>query len=210
MQEQDKSIYTHDTGRGKEQEFTISVLSENKIGLLQQITILFTRRRINIESLNTSESELEGVYRYTIVVHTTRSQIEKLLKQIQKLIEVLGAFVYTEDQIHYQEIALYKVPADAFSNGNHIEKLVRNNGARILGIEEKYIVIEKTGHKDETKAMLELLKPFGVLEFVRSGRVAISKSSLRTSVFLQELELISRIPKDVNMKYLKVSDAEIQ
>ncbi len=209
MQEQDKSIYTHDSGRASEQAFTISVLSEDKVGLLQQITILFTRRRINIESLNTSESEVEGVFRYTIVVHTSRNQVEKLLKQIKKLIDVLGAFVYTEEEIHYQEIALYKVPTDAFT-GNHIEKLVRNNGARILGIEEKHIIIEKTGHKDETTAMLEVLRPYGVLEFVRSGRVAISKSSRRTSVFLQELELISRIPRDVNMKYLKVSDEEIQ
>jgi len=155
---------------------------------LNKITIIFTRRKLNIEALNTSESEVEGVYRFTIVTTTTRNQVEKVVAQIRKLIDVLGAFVYEEHEIYYQEIALYKVPTKVFLGGSKIEELVRANGARILVIEEDHILIEKTGHKHETRKMLELLKPLGLLEFVRSGRVAISKSKRKTETFIKELE----------------------
>jgi len=183
-----KSIYNQPHNSIEEREFTISILSDNKPGLLNHVTIIFTRRKLNINSINVSETEIEGVSRYTIVVNTTRNKVEKVVKQIRKLVEVLGAFVYEEEEIYYQEIALYKVPTKSFLNNNKIESLVRNNGARILVIEADHIVIEKTGHKNETRDMLEKLKPYGVLEFVRSGRVAISKSKRKTTTFLKELE----------------------
>jgi acetolactate synthase-1/3 small subunit len=172
----------------EEKEFTISVLTEDKAGLLNHITIIFTRRKINISSLNVSSTEVPGVSRFSIVVNTTRETVEKVVKQIRKLVDVLGAFVYDEDQIYYQEIALYKVPTNVFLNGNKIETLVRNNGARILVIEKDHIVIEKTGHKSETHELYQLLEPYGLLEFVRSGRVAISKSKRKTEAYIKELE----------------------
>jgi acetolactate synthase-1/3 small subunit len=173
--------------------FTISVLTENKSGLLNAITIIFTRRKINIESINVSESEVAGVSRYTIVVKITREKVEKLVKQIRKLIEVLGAFLYEEEDTHFQELALYKVPLEPFLNdsNNRIEKLIRDNFARILVIEREYIIIEKTGRKSETTKLFEELKQFGVSEFVRSGRISISKSKRRTETFLKELEELS-------------------
>lgn len=177
----------------QEKTFTISVLTENKSGLLNGVTIVFTRRKINIESINVSITEVEGVSRYTILVRCTREAIEKIVKQIRKLVEVLGAFVYEQEEIHYQELALYKVQTKHIMNGNKVENLVRNNGARILVIEEDYIVIEKTGHIHETHNMFEKLKPFGVLEFVRSGRIAISKSKRETTTFLKEVEEASKI-----------------
>lgn len=176
-----------------EKTFTISVLTENKSGLLNGVTIVFTRRKVNIESINVSITEVEGVSRYTILVRCTRELVEKIVKQIRKLVEVLGAFVYEQEEIHYQELALYKVQTKHIMNGNKVENLVRNNGARILVIEEDYIVIEKTGHMHETHNMFEKLKPFGVLEFVRSGRIAISKSKRETTTFLKELEEASKI-----------------
>ncbi|QHT71022.1 acetolactate synthase small subunit [Rhodocytophaga rosea] len=173
--------------------FIISVLTENKSGLLNAITIIFTRRKINIESINVSESEVSGVSRYTIVVKITREKAEKLVKQIRKLIEVLGAFLYEEEDTHFQELALYKVPLEPFLNdsNNRIEKLIRDNFARILVIEREYIIIEKTGRKSETTKLFEELKQFGVSEFVRSGRISISKSKRRTETFLKELEELS-------------------
>ncbi len=173
--------------------FTISVLTENKSGLLNAITIIFTRRKINIESINVSESEVAGVSRYTIVVKITRERAEKLVKQIRKLIEVLGAFLYEEEDTHFQELALYKVPLEPFLNdsNNRIEKLIRDNFARILVIEREYIIIEKTGRKSETQKLFEELKAYGVSEFVRSGRISISKSKRRTETFLKELEELS-------------------
>jgi len=168
--------------------YTISVLSEDRPGLLNRVTIIFSRIKLNIESINVSTSEVPGVSRYTLVVNTTKDRAEKVVKQVRKLVEVLGAFLYEEDEIYYQEIALYKVPTKIFLHGNKIENLVRANNARILVIEEDYIVIEKTGHKQETQQLFNLLNDYGVLEFVRSGRVAISKSKRPTQTYLDELE----------------------
>jgi len=181
-------IYSEDSSDKVEKEFTVSVLTEDKSGLLNHITIIFNRRKINLESLNVSTTEVAGVSRFTIVLTSTREKIEKVVNQIRKLIDVLGAFVYDEDEIYYQEIALYKVPTAIFLEGNSIETLVRNNGARILVIEKDHIVIEKTGHKSDTRAMYELLEPYGLLEFVRSGRVAISKSKRKTEAYIKQLE----------------------
>lgn len=183
-----QSLYNEQNGQDPQRLFTMSVLTEDKSGLLNHITIIFSRRKINISSLNVSTTEVAGVSRFTIVVHSTREQAEKVIKQIRKLVDVLGAFLYEEDQVHYQEIALYKVPTKIFMGGNKIEKLVRDNGARILVIEEDYIVLEKTGHKDETSDLFKKLEPYGVLEFVRSGRVAISMSKRKTETFIKELE----------------------
>lgn len=169
-------------------DFTLSVLTEDKAGLINQLTIIFTKRKINISSLNVSNSEVAGVSRFTIVTRTNRNMIDKIVKQIRKLIDVLGAFVYEEDQIFYQEIALYKVPTKAFINGNSVEDLVRNSGARILVVEEECIIIEKTGHSKETHDLYQKLEPFGLLEFIRSGRVAVSKSTRKTEAYIKGLE----------------------
>lgn len=169
-------------------QYTISVLTEDKAGLLNHLTIIFTKRKINIESLNVSTTEVKGISRFTIVVTTTFEMAEKVVKQIRKIIDVVGSFVYEQDEIFYQEIALYKVPTKVFLEGNKIENLVRNNGARILVIEEEHIIIEKTGHKEDTHDLYLKLEPLGLLEFVRSGRVAISKSTRKTEAYIKELE----------------------
>ena len=184
MSDNDKGLNGQANAALKEKWFTISILTENKSGLLNGV---------NIESINVSITEVEGVSRYTILVKTSREIVEKTVKQIRNMVEVLGAFVYEEDEIHYQELALYKVQLKHLKGNSHVEDLVRNNGARILVIEEDYIVIEKTGHMSETRKMFELLKPFGVSEFVRSGRISISKSKRETSTFLKELEEASKI-----------------
>lgn len=171
-----------------EGNYTLSVLTEDRAGLLNHITIIFTRRKINIESLNVSSSEVKGISRFTIVTNCSREQIDKICQQIRKLVDVLGAFVYEHDEIYYQEIALYKVPTDIFLKGQKIEKLVRSSGARILVIEEDHIIIEKTGLKEDTHDLYMKLEPYGILEFVRSGRVAISKSKRRTEAYIKELE----------------------
>ena len=181
-------IYQDDAGDSVSRQYTLSVLTEDLPGLLNSVTIIFTRRKLNIDMINVSASEVPGVSRYTIVCTTTRDQVEKVVKQIRKHVDVLGAFVYDEDETHYQEIALYKVPTDIFFESMKVEKIVRANNARILVIEKEYIVIEKTGHKEETQKLFDTLKPFGILEFVRSGRVSISKSKRKTETFLEELE----------------------
>lgn len=167
-------------------EFIISAYTENHIGLLNRITIVFTRRKINIDSLTVSESAIAGVSKFTIVVKSEEEKVRKIVQQIEKLVEVLKAFYHTNDEMIYQEIALYKVPTESLTQSNQIEKLVREHNARILEITKDYTVIEKTGHKEETQALFDGLNEFGVLQFIRSGRVAITRSPIeKLSVFLK-------------------------
>ncbi len=169
------------------QEFNITVFSENHIGLLTRITIIFTRRKVNIESLTVSESAITGVFKFTIVVKTTRDQTIKIVSQIEKQIDVLKAFYHTNDEIIYQEIALYKVPTEALYDSDTVETIVRKASARILEITREYVVIEKTGHTEETQALFEELNKFKVLQFIRSGRVALTRDPIeRLSEFLRE------------------------
>lgn len=169
------------------QEFIITVYSENHIGLLTRITIVFTRRKVNIESLTVSESAIPCVFKFTIVVKSTKDQIIKMVRQIDKQIDVLKAFYHTNDEMIYQEVALYKVPIEALYDSDTVEKIVRKAGARILEITREYVVVEKTGHKEDTQALFEELKPFKVLQFIRSGRVAITRDPIeRLSEFLKE------------------------
>ncbi|MCL3778953.1 acetolactate synthase small subunit [Prolixibacteraceae bacterium JC049] len=167
-------------------EFIISAYTENHIGLLNRITIVFTRRKVNIESLTVSESAISGVSKFTIVVKAEEEKVRKIVQQIEKLVEVLKAFYHSNEEMIYQEIALYKVPTEALTKSNQIETLVREHNARILEITKDYTVIEKTGHKEETQALFEGLNQFGVLQFIRSGRVAITRSPIeKLSVFLE-------------------------
>lgn len=172
-----------------EQEYTITAFSENSIGLLNRITIIFTRRQINIESLTVSQSSIKGIHKFTIVIITTPEKIAKVTKQIDKLVEVLKAFYHTNDEIIQQEIALYKVPTAALMNSQEIENLVRNSGARILEITPDYTVIEKTGYKSETQELFQTLDKYGVAQFTRSGTVAVTKNPKEfLTEYLKEME----------------------
>ena len=167
--------------------YTVTVYSENQVGLLNQISIIFTRRQLNIESLSVSGSAIEGVHKFTISTYSDRETMEKLVKQIEKRIDVLRAFFYTDDEIIFQEVALYKVPTDKLLDDRSIEDLIRKHNARILEVNRTYTVIEKSGHPDETQSLFEELSRYDVMQFVRSGRVAITKSTVEhVSIFLQE------------------------
>ena len=167
--------------------YTVTVYSENQVGLLNQISIIFTRRQLNIESLSVSGSAIEGVHKFTITTYSDRETMEKLVKQIEKRIDGLRAFFYTDDEIIFQEVALYKVPTDKLLDDRSIEDLIRKHNARILEVNRTYTVIEKSGHPDETQSLFEELSRYDVMQFVRSGRVAITKSTVEhVSIFLQE------------------------
>jgi acetolactate synthase-1/3 small subunit len=170
-----------------EKTYTVLVFTENSIGMMNRITIIFTRRHLNIDSITASESEVKGVFRYTIVLRTNKSQVDKVIGQLEKLIDVLKAFVHKDSDIVHQEIALYKIKSETLTNGD-VEKVIREHHARILTVDPKFMVIEKTGHVEETQLLFEKLKPFGMLEFARSGRVAVTKPRKELSTYLEELE----------------------
>jgi acetolactate synthase I/III small subunit len=178
------------------QEFTISLFTEDHIGILGQITIILTRRQINIDSITASESAVKGVQLLTIVVRTTSEMIQKVARQMEKLIDVLKVFVHTSDQIIYQEIALFKVTTKGLMSGDIIDHVVRAHHARILEVSPEYIVIEKTGHKTEITELLNQLEPYGVLQFARSGRVAITKQVKELNSYLKEMDEANRFKSE--------------
>lgn len=173
--------------------FTLTVFSENRSGLLSRIVGLITRRKVNIESLTVSQSSIEGIHRFTIVLDLSEEIVQKIVAQIDKQVDVLKAFYYRTEEIVYQEIALYKVPAEAMYNSDKVEMLIRKHNARILTIEQEYIVVEKTGHQEETEALLEEFREIGIYEFVRSGRVAVVKPMERLNNYLKSLEEVVEV-----------------
>ena len=170
------------------QEFTITIYTENQIGLLNRIAIIFSRRKINIDSINSSPSEVDSVYRFTIVVNETEEVVSKLCRQIEKQVEVLKAYYNTGDEIIWQELALYKVPTDIIAEKVPVERLLRKYGARAVVIRKDYTVFETSGHREETEGLIKALEPYGLIEFVRSARVAIIKQSNGFHEKLKEFE----------------------
>src|SRR4026209_1383342 len=176
------------TGVGGKKEFTITVYTENQIGLLNRIAIIFSRRKINIDSLNTSPSEVDSVHRFTIVLNETEEVVRKLCRTIEKQVEVLKAYYNTGDEIIWQELALYKVPTDVIAEEVQVERLLRQHGAKAVVIRKDYTVFEVAGHREETDNLIKVLEPFGLIEFVRSARVAIIKDSDGFHEKLKEFE----------------------
>jgi acetolactate synthase-1/3 small subunit len=175
-------------GGGSKQEYTVTVYTENQIGLLNRIAIIFSRRKINVESLNTSPSEVDSVHRFTIVINETEDVVRKLCRQIEKQVEVLKAYYNTNEEIVWQELALYKVPTDVIAEQVKVERLLRQYGAKAVVIRKDYTVFEVAGHREETDRLIAVLEPYGLIEFVRSARVAIIKKSDGFHKKLKEFE----------------------
>jgi acetolactate synthase-1/3 small subunit len=188
------------------QEYTITVYTENQIGLINRIAILFSRRKINIESLNTSPSEVDGIHRFTIVINETEEVVRKLCRQLEKQVEILKAYYNTNEEIIWQELALYKVPTDEIAEKAKVERLLRQYGARAVVIRKDYTVFETTGQREETDRLVEVLEPFGLIEFVRSARVAIIKDSHGFHEKLKEFELTEPGEEVVENEFLSQQD----
>tara|TARA_Y100000385_G_scaffold265414_1_gene299680 strand:+ start:609 stop:1142 length:534 start_codon:yes stop_codon:yes gene_type:complete len=164
--------------------FTVSIYTENNIGLLNRISAIFLKRHINIESLTTSPSEIKNIFRFVIVVKSTEFSIKRIIKQIDKQIEVIASFYHSDDQTIYLETALYKVKSKSLFDEKHIQKIIKNSQANIVTVSPNYFVIEKTGWRDDTEKLYKELKPYGLLQFVRSGRISVSKEPMNISNLL--------------------------
>lgn len=170
--------------------FTVIIFSENTVGLLNQIAIIFTRRRLNIETLSVSPSAIEGIHKFTITTFTDEVTIKKVVKQIDKRVDILKAYYNTDEDLVHQEIALYKLSTDLFIKMEGTETLIRKYNVRVLEMNKDCIVLSKSGHYEETQALFkELSERIGVLQFIRSGRIAITKSKVeRLSDMLSAME----------------------
>ncbi len=188
------------------QEYTITVYTENQIGLINRIAILFSRRKINIESLNTSPTEVEGIHRFTIVINETEEVVRKLCRQLEKQVDILKAYFNTNEEIIWQEMALYKVSTDEIAEKVKVERLLREYGARAVVIRKDYTVFETTGQREETDRLISVLEPLGLIEFVRSARIAIIKDSNGFHEKLKEFELTEPGEELVENEYLDKQD----
>ncbi|MDB2492951.1 acetolactate synthase small subunit [Flavobacteriaceae bacterium] len=164
--------------------YTISIYTENNIGLLNRISAIFQRRHINIESINTSVSEIEGVSRFTILVSMTEDQIKKILGQIEKQVEVIKAYYHNEEDTIYQESCLFKIKSDLLFEERQIQNIIKESNARIVTVNKEFFVLEKSGRRSELEQLHRELSAFGIMQFVRSGRIAITKDKLKITEML--------------------------
>ncbi|QCE41225.1 acetolactate synthase small subunit [Psychroserpens sp. NJDZ02] len=172
----------------EKQLYTVSVYTENNIGLLNRISAIFQRRHINIESLNTSPSEIESVSRFTIVINMTEDNIKKIIGQIEKQVEVIKAYYHTEDEIIYQESCIFKMRSALLFDERQIQNIIKESNARIVTVNREFFVIEKSGRKEEIELLHRELSAFGIMQFTRSGRIAVSKEEMKISTMLEAFQ----------------------
>ncbi|GAA3596334.1 acetolactate synthase small subunit [Flavivirga amylovorans] len=164
--------------------FTISIYTENNIGLLNRISAIFQRRHINIESLTTSQSEIEGVNRFVIVVNITEAQAQKIIGQFQKQIEVIRAYYHTEEETIFQESGMFKIKSDLLFNEPQIQNIIKESNARIVTVNKEFFVLEKSGRRNEIESLRRDLNIFGIMQFVRSGRISVTKEEMKITEML--------------------------
>jgi acetolactate synthase-1/3 small subunit len=184
------------------QEFTLTIYTENQVGLINKIAIMFSRRKISLESLNSSPSEIENIYRFTLVVRETESVVKNLVRQLEKIVDVFRVYCNTNDEIIWQLMALYKVPTAVIMKDVKVERLLREFGAKAVVIREDYTVFEATGQEEEINNLLKELDKYGLIEFVRSSRIAIIKSSEGIHKQVLDMEKNDPSKKPINNEFL--------
>ena len=168
------------------QWFTISVYSENNVGLLNRISGIFLKRHINIESLNVSKSEIDDVSKFTIVVNTSEKWVHNIVGQVEKQIEVIKAFYHTDEETIYQESALFKIDSALLFDERQIQNIIKESNSQIVTVARDFFVIAKSGRRNEIDEMHDQLKPYGIMQFVRSGRISVTKDKMQISTILEE------------------------
>lgn len=155
---------------------TLAVLVENRPGVLARVAGLFMRRGYNIESIAVGETEVPGISRMTIVVDGDAREVEQITKNVHKLIEVLKVSDLTHEPMVDRELALIKVTADS-SNRSEILQIVDIFRAKIVDVAERSVIVEVTGDEGKVDAMIRLLRPHGIKELVRTGKIAMTRGA---------------------------------
>jgi acetolactate synthase-1/3 small subunit len=157
-------------------QHTISILVVNKFGVLSRISGLFSGRGFNIESLNVAETNDPGVSRMTIVTRGDDSKIEQITKQLNKLVDIIKVIDLTEEQFVDRELILVKMNAEPRVR-EEILRIVEIFRAKVVDVHAQTYTIEITGNESKIRGIMDLLKPLGIKEVVRSGRIAISRGT---------------------------------
>ena len=157
--------------------YTVIIFSENIVGLLNQITIIFTRRQLNIETLSVSPSAIKGIHKFTITTFADEDMMDKVVKQIEKKMDVIQAHYFTDSEIFQHEVALYKVSTPEFQNNPMASHIIRRYNAHIVEVNPIFSIVVMAGLSEAiTSLYTELQSVDCVLQFVRSGRIAVSTS----------------------------------
>ena len=160
-------------------DHTITALVEDKPGVLARVSGLFRRRGFNISNLSVGHSEVPDLSRMTFVVKGDEFVVEQVTKQLYKLIDVVRVNDVTDDAMVARELALVKVRANA-ENRSEIMQLVDIFRANIVDVAADAVIIEVTGDEDKIDSLFQLLKPFGIKEVMRTGRVAMTRGPAST------------------------------
>ena len=157
--------------------YTLLVYSENVAGILNQITAVFTRRQVNIESLNVSASSIQGIHKYTITAWSDPDQIIKITRQIEKKIDVVKADFYTDDEVFIHEVGLYKISTPKLMENPEISRAIRWHDARMMEVNPTYTTVQLAGVTEDITSLYDKLNEFDcVLQYSRSGRIAVTRS----------------------------------
>lgn len=158
--------------------YTLLVYSENIAGILNQITSVFTRCQINIESLNVSASSIENIHKYTITAWSDEKQIRKITKQIEKKIDVVKADYYRDEDLFIHEVGLYKISTPALMANPEISRTIRRHDARMMEVNPTYSTVQYAGLTEDVTDLYRCLNAFGcLLQYGRSGRIAVTRST---------------------------------
>ncbi|WP_035873520.1 acetolactate synthase small subunit [Kitasatospora cheerisanensis] len=155
---------------------TLSVLVENKPGVLARIAALFSRRGFNIDSLAVGPTEHPDISRMTIVVNVEELPLEQVTKQLNKLVNVIKIVELDQSQAVQRELVLVKVRADAETR-SQVTEIVQLFRAKTVDVSPDAVTVEATGSSDKLEAMLRMLEPYGIKELVQSGLVAIGRGA---------------------------------
>jgi len=170
----------------KNEKFTISIYTENNLGLLNRIATIFLKRHINLESLTVSSSEIDNVSRFIIVVDISEERMKKIIGQIEKQVEVIKAYYHTNDECIYLQSALFKIKSSLLFEERQIQNIIKNSNSQIVTVSPEFFVLAKSGRKEEIDQLYEELSDYGIMQFVRSGRVSVNKDEMKISEILKK------------------------
>ena len=173
---------------GKKNKYTVSIYTENSVGLLNRISAIFQRRHINIESFNSSMTEIESIQRWTILVITNETMIKKIVGQINRQVEVIKSYYHTDEETIYQESCLFKIKSSLLFDDRQIQNIIKESNAVIVTVNPDFFVIEKSGRTHELDELYDKLSDYGILQYVRSARIAVTKAPLMISEILTDFK----------------------
>lgn len=167
----------------KNKNYTVLIYAENR-RVLNRVLGCFQRRQIDIESINMSQSEINGVYKITLVACLSEVLLKKIIGQLDKQIDIIKAYYHSDDNTIYQETCLFKLNTELLVLNNDVQTIINKSLSKVINVSHNFFVLEKTGSKEEIEALYKALNKQGIMQFVRSGRIAISKQEMNISTLL--------------------------